>query len=101
MQTTQALATASEQESEGRIARDKAFSRMFKKSELVWQVGERYNPVEVVWRVDFLRQGQQGTWMYQRYHYDVATGVIYFMGERPVDETEMSNLRRRGRIFRR
>jgi hypothetical protein len=80
-------------------ARDQAFARMFRPDELVWLTNERYDPEEVVWRMDFLRQAQQGVWMSQRYHYDVATGVIYFMGARPVDEDELIRLRRQRKPF--
>lgn len=93
MQDTQSSSSAALAE------RDQAFARMFSTGELIWQVGELYDPQQVVWRIDFLRQGRQGTWMYQRYHYDVDTGVIYFMGERPVSEEELPVLRRAGRVF--
>jgi hypothetical protein len=54
-----------------------------------------------MWRVDIVRQGPQGHWMYHRYHYDVATGVIYFMGARPVDDEELPRLRRGGKLLTR
>jgi hypothetical protein len=69
---------------------------MFKAGERIWRVGEHYNEHEAVWRVDFVLQGPHATWMYHRYHYDTLTGVIYFMGARPVDDEELSRLRRAG-----
>jgi hypothetical protein len=82
-------------------ARDLAFAHMFGDDELVWKVGEDYRADGPVWRVDFLRKNPQGSqWMYFRYHYDIPTGVIYFMGARPVDETSFTKLRRQGEVFR-
>jgi hypothetical protein len=80
--------------------RDAAFLQMFGDNELIWLVAETYNPTEAVWRMDFLRQGPQGTWMYYRYRYEEPTNVIYFMGTRPVEDEELPALRRKGRVFR-
>lgn len=100
-QDAQSLEAAPEFDDESKRARDRAFAHMFRPGELVWQLGERYDEWSTSWRVDFLRQGQQGRWMYYRYHYDVPTGVIYFMGTRPIeDDTELARLRRSGRVFR-
>lgn len=77
-------------------ARDRAFAAMFRPDEQVWQLEAVYKPAGVVWQMDFLRQNRLGRWMQQRFHYDVATGVIYFMGETPVNDTELRRLRRSG-----
>jgi hypothetical protein len=99
MTDAQSMPTDAEQHEEKTI-RDQTFAYMFQKNELVWRVGEHYDPIEMMWRVDFLRQSKQGTWMYERYHYDVATRVIYFMGTRPVAEEELTKLRRSGQRIR-
>ncbi len=82
-------------------ARDQAFARMFRKDERVWLINEQFNDYTQIWHMDFLRpgvnQGYQGRWMIHRYHYEVPTGVIYFMGERPVDDEELPRLRRAGK----
>lgn len=83
----------------GTEQRDQAFARIFRPNELVWQVGEHFDTTATTWRVDFIRQGPQGQWMLQRYKYDVATGVVYFMGERPLADGELRQLRRIGKVI--
>ncbi|MCG8351637.1 MAG: hypothetical protein MI924_28045 [Chloroflexales bacterium] len=80
-----------------KVQRDQALTAMFKPNELVWIVDESYNPVDTTWRVDLVRQGLQGVWMRQRYRYDTPSGVIYFVGEKPINETELAAARRMGR----
>ncbi len=99
MQERQSFMSGNGTESAVRAHRDKTFAAMFRSNELVWQVDEVYYAEEGVWRVDFLRQDLQGVWMLYRYHYDIATGVVYFMGVYPVDEMEMLALRRKGKVF--
>ncbi len=80
-------------------ARDLTFRTMFRDNEAVWLLDEQYNTQEAVWRLDFLREGDHGRWMRQRYKYDVATGVVFFMGESPVADEQLRQLRRTARRF--
>lgn len=79
--------------------RDQALRDMFRPDELVWLVDEQFKPVDTTWRVDMVRQGLQGAWMRQRFRYDVPSGVIYFLGERPLSEAELATVRRTGKLF--
>lgn len=99
MQKTPSLAPDTEDELAEKLRRDRRLATMFKENERIWQVAEYYNEVEAVWRMDFVRQGFQGRWMIYRYLYDVATGVIYFMGTRPIEDEELLTVRRSGKIF--
>lgn len=101
MDTISTATAATAMQTEGIAERDKAFARMFKANEQVWLVGEQYNAPMMTWRVDFIRLGPEGRWMLQRYHYDVATNVVYFMGERPVEDSELTKLRRAGKAVHR
>lgn len=80
--------------------RDQAIARMFRADESIWLLSDAYDALHAVWHVHLLCQGQQGRWMRRRYHYDVATGVIFFMGERPVADEELRPLRRSARRLR-
>jgi hypothetical protein len=37
--------------------------------------------------------------MRKRYRYDGPSGVVYFLGERPVSEEELTSLRRTAKVF--
>lgn len=89
------------EEAEARALRDQTLAKLFRANEMVWLLREEFDPVGPIWRVDFLRPGPQGTWLYQRYAYDIPTSVAYFRGERAVDENELRTLRRQGKRFRR
>lgn len=77
----------------------RAIATMFKPDERVWLVDEQYDKQATIWRITIVRLGEQQRWMRQRYHYDTPTGVIYFMGARPVTEEELVMLRRSGKLF--
>lgn len=80
-------------------ARDLTFRKMFRDNETTWLLEEQYNAQDAVWRLDFLREGEQGRWMRQRYKYDVLRGVVFFMGESPIPDEQLRQLRRAGRRF--
>ncbi len=80
-------------------ARDATFRKMFRANEQVWLLDEQYDSVEAVWRVDLLRVSDQGQWLHQRYKYDMATGVVFFMGESPVAVEQVRVTRRAARRF--
>ncbi len=83
---------------EAKTARDYALAVMFQPGELVWQLNEVYDSVANTWNVDVVRMGPYGRWMRQRYTYDVLRGVIYFFGERPLDDAELATIKREGKI---
>lgn len=79
--------------------RDQTLCQMFRDNELVWLAEEAFNPVENTWRVDLVRLIKDGRWMRKRYQYDVQTRVVYFFGEEPVSDEQLSSLRRSGTLL--
>lgn len=77
----------------------RAVATMFRPDERVWLVDEQYDAQVTTWRITIVRRGEQERWMRQRYHYDVPTGVIYFMGQRPLSDEELADVRRSGKLF--
>jgi hypothetical protein len=86
-------------ERESREACYRAVAKMFRTDERVWLVDEQYETQATTWRLTIVRRAEQERWMRQRYHYDVPTGVIYFMGQRPVTDEELAAVRRSGKLF--
>lgn len=80
--------------SEDRHARDRRLATMFRADENVWMIDEEYNPVDTTWLVTLVRRGEQSQWMRQRYRYDCPSGVVYFLGARPLSDEELRILRR-------
>lgn len=74
-------------------------ARTFRRDEFVWIIAERYDEHAAAWLIDVLRQGAEGRWMRQRYRYDVAAGVLYFLGESAVDRQTFRELRRASTLF--
>ncbi|MFP4437172.1 MAG: hypothetical protein ACLFVO_07985 [Chloroflexaceae bacterium] len=79
--------------------RDRALASAFRENDFVWLVQERYDPQFDAWNVDFVYQSMMGRWMRKRYRYDGPSGVVYFLGERPVSEEELTSLRRTAKVF--
>ncbi len=79
--------------------RDRALAMAFKPHELVWLVHEQYDTAHNAWIVDVVRQTIEGRWMRQRYRYDGLNRVIYFLGEHPVSDDDLTELRRTGTVF--
>lgn len=77
----------------------RAIATMFRTDERVWLVDERYDAQETTWRITIVRLAEQERWMRQRYHYDVPTSVIYFMGQSPLSDDEVVAVRRDGKLF--
>jgi hypothetical protein len=77
--------------------RDAALAHTFRSGELVWLVNEQYVADGPTWRVTLVRQGPQGRWMRQRYRYDIPSQVLYFVGEQPITDAELSASRLAGR----
>lgn len=74
-------------------------ARTFQRDELVWQMGERYDPTTPAWNIDLVRQGAAGRWMRQRYRFDEQAQVLYWLGESALSDAEFRAARRAGTIF--
>lgn len=71
----------------------------FQTGELVWLLGERFEPMMPAWDMDILRQGSNGRWMRQRYRFDAQAEVLHFLGEDALDDAGFRAARRRGTRF--
>lgn len=73
--------------------------KMFRPGELVWLVGETYDTVLGMWQLEILRLGSFARWMHQRYRYDEAADVLYFLGETTLSDEAFRVARERGALF--
>ena len=74
--------------SAGRRAGRERLAATFKQGELVWLAGEEYDPELGFWHFDVLRGAANGRWVRQRYRFDEAADVQYFLGETLLSEDE-------------
>jgi hypothetical protein len=70
-----------------------------RRSEMIWLIGERYDPATPAWNLDVVRQGAIGGWVRQRYRYDEQAKVLYYMGESALSDAEFRDARRSGAVF--
>ena len=71
----------------------------FRQGELIWLADETYDPVLGMWHFDVLRQGNFGAWLQQRYRFDEAADVVYFLGESNLSDTAFRTLRAGATLF--
>ena len=84
---------------EGLIEGKRRLALTFDRTELVWLVGERYDPTTPAWIIDVVRQGASGRWMRQRHRFDEQAKVLYYLGESALSDEEFRAARRSGTIF--
>lgn len=84
---------------EGLVEAKRRMARTFNRGELVWLMGERYDPTTPAWNIDVVRQGTTGRWMRQRYRFDEQAEVLYWLGERSLSDAEFREARRAGTLF--
>ena len=84
---------------QGLIEAKRRLAQTFRRSELVWLLSERYDPVTPSWLIDIIRQGAMGRWVRQRYRFDEQAEVLYFLGESALRDDEFRAARRAGTIF--
>jgi len=73
--------------------------KMFRPGELVWLVGETYDANLGMWQLEILRLGGFARWAHQRYRYDEAADVLYFLGETTLSDEAFRVARERGALF--
>lgn len=73
--------------------------KMFRPGELVWLAGETYDADLGMWQLEILRLGSFARWAHQRYRYDEAADVLYFLGETTLSDEEFRVARERGVLF--
>lgn len=85
-----------------RATASQAHSRIgeaFRQGELIWLADETYDPVLGMWHFDVLRQGDFGTWLRQRYRFDEAADVVYFLGEANLSDASFRTTRAGATLF--
>ena len=71
----------------------------FQRGELVWLIGEDYDANLGLRHLDVLRQSNFGRWTRQRYRFDEAADVLYFLGETLLSDDEFAAQRAKGQRF--
>jgi len=84
---------------EGLAEGKRRLARTFDRGELVWLIGERYDPTTPAWLIDVVRQGATGRWMRQRYRFDEQAQVLYYLGESALSDEEFRAIRRSATTF--
>lgn len=79
--------------------RDRVLALLLKPNETAWLLEERYEAPTSSWMLTIVRQGAQASWMRQRYRYDSAVDVLFFLGERPLNDEELAAARRTGKVI--
>lgn len=75
-------------------------TQLLKPNEMALLIEERYEAPTSSWMLTIARQGPQARWMRQRYRYDSAVDVLFFLGERPLTEDELARAHRASAILR-
>ena len=84
---------------EGLLEAKRRLALTFRRSEMVWLVGERYDPTTPAWNIDVVRQGATGRWVRQRSRYDEQAKVLYYMGESALSDAEFREARKSAAVF--
>lgn len=84
---------------EGMVEAKRRLAHILRATELVWLVGEKYDPITPAWLLDVVRQGAGGQWVRQRSKFDIQAQVLYYMGERPLSDAEFREVRRSAPVF--
>jgi hypothetical protein len=84
---------------EGLVEAKRLLARTFRRGDLAWLVGTRYDPVGPGWLIDIVRQGATGRWVRQRHMFDEAAQILHYRGESVLGDAEFRAARREGTIF--
>jgi hypothetical protein len=64
----------------------------------IWVVEDAYNGGnEPAWRITLALPAPQGQWALRRYRYDVPSRTLHFIGEQPLSEAALAEIRRTAR----
>jgi hypothetical protein len=77
--------------------RDRAIAQLLTPGEPAWLVEDRYEAPTESWTIGIVRRGPEATWMRQRFRYDSAVDVLFFLGERPMRDEEAAAAQSSGR----
>jgi hypothetical protein len=77
--------------------RDRAIAQLLRPGEPAWLVENSYEAPTESWTIGIVRRGPEAAWMRQRFRYDSAVDVLFFLGERPIRDEEAVAAQRSGR----
>ena len=84
---------------EGLAEAKRRLALTFRRSDMVWLVGETYDPTTPAWNLDIVRQGAAGRWVRQRSRFDEQAQVLYYLGETPLSDAEFRAIRQKYPVF--
>jgi hypothetical protein len=84
---------------EGLIEGKRRLALTLRRNELVWLVGEQYDPTIPAWSLDIVRQGANGQWVRQRSRFDEQAQVLYYLGETPLSSQAFRAMRQQAMVF--
>lgn len=79
--------------------RDRAIAQLLKPGEAAWLVEDRYEAPTESWTIGIVRRGPEANWLRQRFRYDSAVDVLFFLGERPLRDEEVAVAQNNGRLL--
>ncbi len=85
---------------EALAAAHRRLASLWRSGEHIWSLGEAIDASGMAWRIDVVRQGSAGSWVCQRYRYDIEADTLYYLGERALSPDEFRDARRDGRRLR-
>jgi hypothetical protein len=80
---------------QGLAAAKRRLAQTFRPTDMIWVVGEVYDPTTPARNIDFVRQGAIGRWVRQRARYDEQAEVLYYLGEIPLTDAEFRAVRQK------
>lgn len=84
---------------EGLVEAKHRLALTLRQDEMIWLVGETYDPLTPAWLIDVVRQGANGRWVRQRRRFDIQAQVLYYLGETPLSDAEFREVRRKAQVF--
>lgn len=76
-----------------------ALAQIFKHGETIWLVEHNFDAARSSWFFSLVRRGPQARWVRQRYRYDSADRVLFFLGERLLSDQELSQVRNSAEVI--
>lgn len=85
--------------SSARVSGLQRLAATLRRADLVWLVTATYDADAQVWHFEILRQGAQGSWVVQRYAYDIHNDIQHYRGEQFVADDLVRALRAKAQRF--
>jgi hypothetical protein len=85
--------------SSARVDGLRRLAHTLRRGELVWLVNATYDDYAQLWLFDLLRQGAKGTWVIQRFAYDLHNDIQHYRGEMAVPDSQVRATRAKAKPF--